>query len=61
MPEAAPAAAVVADPGDEKSAAQLSALQREAERRQADLDYVQQTAEQDPRLVATLIKHWMNP
>jgi flagellar M-ring protein FliF len=61
MPEAAPAAAVVADPDDEKSAAQLSALQREAERRQADLDYVQQTAEQDPRLVATLIKHWMNP
>lgn len=61
VPEAAPAAAVVADPDDEKSAAQLSALQREAERRQADLDYVQQTAEQDPRLVATLIKHWMNP
>ena len=61
-PEAAPpAAAVAADPDDETSAAQLSALQREAERRQADLDYVQQTAEQDPRLVATLIKHWMNP
>lgn len=59
-PEAAPAAAA-ADPDDETSAAQLSALQREAERRQADLDYVQQTAEQDPRLVATLIKHWMNP
>ncbi|VTU26891.1 Flagellar M-ring protein [Variovorax sp. PBS-H4] len=59
-PEPAPAAAAI-DPEDEASAAQLSALQREADRRQADLDYVQQTAEQDPRLVATLIKHWMNP
>ncbi|MDR6536882.1 flagellar basal-body MS-ring/collar protein FliF [Variovorax soli] len=59
-PEADPPAAA-ADSDDEASAAQLSALQREAERRQADLDYVQQTAEQDPRLVATLIKHWMNP
>lgn len=58
--EPAPAAAAI-DPDDEAGAAQLSALQREAERRQADLDYVQQTAEQDPRLVATLIKHWMNP
>ena len=59
-PEAAPVEAA-ADPDEEASAAQLGALQREAERRQADLDYVQQTAEQDPRLVATLIKHWMNP
>ncbi|KWT95994.1 Flagellar M-ring protein [Variovorax sp. WDL1] len=59
-PEPAPASAAI-DAEDEAGAAHLSALQREAERRQADLDYVQQTAEQDPRLVATLIKHWMNP
>jgi flagellar M-ring protein FliF len=58
-PEAAAEPAI--DPDDEAQAAQLGARQREAERRQADLDYAQQTAEQDPRLVATLIKHWMNP
>jgi flagellar M-ring protein FliF len=61
VPEAPPAAAAAAHPDDEADETRLGALQREAERRQADLDYVQQTAEQDPRLVATLIKHWMNP
>lgn len=59
-PEALPAPAAI-DPDDVTQAAQTSARQREAERRQADLDYAQQTADQDPRLVATLIKHWMTP
>ncbi|MGK6310971.1 flagellar basal-body MS-ring/collar protein FliF [Variovorax sp. DT-64] len=59
--EAPPVAAAFAHPDDEADETRLGMLQREAERRQADLDYVQQTAEQDPRLVATLIKHWMNP
>ncbi|OUL99236.1 flagellar basal-body MS-ring/collar protein FliF [Variovorax sp. JS1663] len=66
-PSAAPTAAAATaadpaiDPADEAQAAALAVRQRESERRQADLDYAQQTAEQDPRLVATLIKHWMNP
>lgn len=34
---------------------------REAERQRADLDYAQQVAQDDPRLVAALIKHWMTP
>ncbi|MDN8616650.1 flagellar basal-body MS-ring/collar protein FliF [Variovorax ginsengisoli] len=34
--------------------------QREALRQKVDLDYAHQLAEQDPKLVATLIQHWMN-
>jgi len=45
---------------DEAQATQHNARLREAERQKADLDYAHQTADQDPRLVATLIKHWMN-
>ncbi|CAN7243913.1 MULTISPECIES: flagellar basal-body MS-ring/collar protein FliF [unclassified Variovorax] len=67
-PPAAPASAEPAqkamaaggDP-DDAGSAQESARQREAERQKADLDYAHQTADSDPRLVATLIKHWMNP
>ncbi|SEA42345.1 flagellar basal-body MS-ring/collar protein FliF [Variovorax sp. YR216] len=33
---------------------------REAARQKADMDYAHQLAEQDPKLVATLISHWMN-
>ncbi|WP_417851994.1 flagellar basal-body MS-ring/collar protein FliF [Variovorax soli] len=33
---------------------------RESERQRADLDYAQQLAKDDPRLVAALVKHWMN-
>ncbi|CAN7566925.1 flagellar basal-body MS-ring/collar protein FliF [Variovorax paradoxus] len=58
MPEAAPAAPGAAD--DDGTAAQNNARLREIERQKADLDYAHQTADQDPRLVATLIKHWMN-
>ncbi|CAN7318710.1 flagellar basal-body MS-ring/collar protein FliF [Variovorax sp. LjRoot290] len=67
-PPAAPASAEPAQkamaPGgdpDDAGSAQESARQREAERQKADLDYAHQTADSDPRLVATLIKHWMNP
>jgi flagellar M-ring protein FliF len=65
-PPAAPASgatapkAAAADANDPDSA-QASAHQRELERQKADLDYAHQTADSDPRLVATLIKHWMNP
>jgi len=33
---------------------------REAARQKADMDYAHQIADQDPKLVATLIQHWMN-
>ena len=57
VPEAAQAAPGAAD---DEAASQNNARQREIERQKADLDYAHQTADQDPRLVATLIKHWMN-
>ncbi|SFM65505.1 flagellar basal-body MS-ring/collar protein FliF [Variovorax sp. OV329] len=34
---------------------------RESERQRVDLEYAQQLAQEDPRLVAALIKHWMTP
>ena len=45
---------------EEATASQTGARQREAERQRANLAYAHETADQDPRLVATLIKHWMN-
>ncbi|MGR4869632.1 flagellar basal-body MS-ring/collar protein FliF [Variovorax sp. LARHSF232] len=42
------------------SAAQEALRLRESDRQRADLEYAQQVAQQDPRLVAALIKHWMN-
>jgi flagellar M-ring protein FliF len=57
---AAPAAAEASD-ADDGDLSRQSARQRELERQKADLDYAHQTADSDPRLVATLIKHWMNP
>jgi len=70
-PPAAPAAAASAGTGaaaqtdgmsdeDEANASRVSARAREIERQKADLAYAHETADQDPRLVATLIKHWMN-
>jgi len=58
-PKTAPAAA--GNSQDDAAAAQQAVREREAERQKADLDYAHETADQDPRLVATLIKHWMNP
>ncbi|MDP9963162.1 flagellar M-ring protein FliF [Variovorax paradoxus] len=57
VPETAQAAPGAAD---DEAASQNNARLREIERQKADLDYAHQTADQDPRLVATLIKHWMN-
>jgi flagellar M-ring protein FliF len=57
---AAPAEAAASD-ADDGDLSRQSARQRELERQKADLDYAHQTADSDPRLVATLIKHWMNP
>jgi flagellar M-ring protein FliF len=63
---AAPATGATGDAGDagdeedEAIASRANARQREAERQKADLAYAHETADQDPRLVATLIKHWMN-
>ncbi|MCY1370003.1 hypothetical protein D9M69_570720 [compost metagenome] len=34
--------------------------QRESARQKADMDYAQQTADKDPKLVAALIQHWMH-
>jgi flagellar M-ring protein FliF len=34
--------------------------QREALRQKADMDYAHHIADQDPKLVAMLIQHWMN-
>lgn len=48
------------DSEDEANASRVSAKAREIERQKADLAYAHETADQDPRLVATLIKHWMN-
>ncbi|RST51055.1 flagellar basal-body MS-ring/collar protein FliF [Variovorax sp. MHTC-1] len=56
----APAQAASSDT-DDGDLSRQSARQRELERQKADLDYAHQTADSDPRLVATLIKHWMNP
>lgn len=36
-----------------------AALEREASRRKADIEYAQQSAERDPKLVASLVRHWM--
>ncbi len=59
MPTLPPAPA---DAGGQQlqSAAQEALRLRESDRQRADLEYAQQVAQQDPRLVAALIKHWMN-
>jgi flagellar M-ring protein FliF len=60
-PAAAALPAITAGDADDADLGQQSARQRELERQKANLDYAHQTADHDPRLVATLIKHWMNP
>ncbi|MBS0455138.1 MAG: flagellar M-ring protein FliF [Proteobacteria bacterium] len=52
-----------ADPSaleEEQATARENLRLREAERQRADLEYAQQLATNDPRLVAALVKHWMN-
>ncbi|HYP83215.1 flagellar basal-body MS-ring/collar protein FliF [Variovorax sp.] len=59
-----PDAAAPSDTGpaqDEPRVSPEEALrQREAERQRVDLAYAHDTATRDPKLVATLIQHWMN-
>lgn len=59
-PAAAPAFDPVAqaDPAGPSPAESLR--EREANRQKADMDYAHQVADKDPKLVATLIQHWMN-
>lgn len=45
---------------EEQTQAREQLRLRESERQRADLEYAQQLAQEDPRLVAALIKHWMN-
>jgi len=61
--QAASAALPPADPDAlaiEQAQAREQLRLRESERQRADLDYAQQLAKDDPRLVAALVKHWMN-
>jgi flagellar M-ring protein FliF len=46
-------------PALELNEAQKAGAIREIERRKVGLEYAQQTATQDPLLVASLIQHWM--
>lgn len=45
---------------EEQAQAREQLRLRESERQRADLEYAQQLAQEDPRLVAALVKHWMN-
>ncbi|MGO4392527.1 flagellar basal-body MS-ring/collar protein FliF [Variovorax sp. M-6] len=47
-------------PQEPTISAEESLRQREAARQKADMEYAHQLADQDPKLVATLIQHWMN-
>jgi len=47
-------------PEEPAISAEEALRQREALRQKVDLDYAHQLADQDPKLVATLIQHWMN-
>jgi flagellar M-ring protein FliF len=44
---------------EEESPAEKPARLRAAERQKANVGYAHQSADKDPRLVATLIQHWM--
>jgi len=46
--------------GTPRPSAEEALREREATRRQADMDYALQAATKDPKLVAALIQHWMN-
>ncbi|WP_307867333.1 flagellar M-ring protein FliF C-terminal domain-containing protein, partial [Variovorax sp. E3] len=61
-PAPAPVAAFepVAEPDVNTPSAEESLREREATRKKADMDYAHQIADKDPKLVATLIQHWMN-
>lgn len=52
--------APVDEPGTDGLSPAESLREREANRQKADMDYAHQIADKDPKLVATLIQHWMN-
>ncbi|MBS0339484.1 MAG: flagellar M-ring protein FliF [Proteobacteria bacterium] len=63
QPQSAAAGLQAADPNTlaiEQAEAREQLRLRESERQRADLEYAQQLATNDPRLVAALVKHWMN-
>ncbi len=59
-PPAQPAAAVAAGTAAPPAEPEETLQQRESTRQKADMDYAQQTADKDPKLVAALIQHWMH-
>ncbi|WP_447777303.1 flagellar basal-body MS-ring/collar protein FliF [Variovorax boronicumulans] len=60
LPPAQPATPVVADAAAPSAEPEETLQQRESTRQKADMDYAQQTADKDPKLVAALIQHWMH-
>ncbi|MCY1518766.1 Flagellar M-ring protein [compost metagenome] len=60
LPPAQPATPVVADAAAPSAEPEETLQQRESARQKADMDYAQQTADKDPKLVAALIQHWMH-
>ncbi|RIX78185.1 flagellar basal-body MS-ring/collar protein FliF [Acidovorax cavernicola] len=60
-PPTPPVAAVAtATPDTPPAEPEETLQQRESTRQKADMDYAQQTADKDPKLVAALIQHWMH-
>lgn len=57
---AGPAFAPAAEPDPNAPSPDESLREREANRRKADMEYAHQAADKDPKLVATLIQHWMH-
>ncbi|GER20016.1 flagellar basal-body MS-ring/collar protein FliF [Variovorax boronicumulans] len=53
-------ATAVAPTGTAPAEPEETLQQRESARQKADMDYAQQTADKDPKLVAALIQHWMH-
>ncbi|WP_341887351.1 flagellar basal-body MS-ring/collar protein FliF [Variovorax sp. YR752] len=60
LPPAQPATPVVADAAAPSAEPEETLQQRESTHQKADMDYAQQTADKDPKLVAALIQHWMH-
>ena len=59
-PPAQLATAVTTDTAAPPDDPEETLQQRESARQKADMDYAQQTADKDPKLVAALIQHWMH-
>jgi flagellar M-ring protein FliF len=59
-PAAAEAPTTPTEPQGDTVSPEEALRLRELNRQRADMDYAHETADQDPKLVATLISHWMN-